>query len=666
MAEKGNEISKIDDLSLQLHGSDHPGIPLITTVLDGRNYWPWSIGIRTALEAKDKIGFVDGSIKPPEDPSEHRKWKKADSMVKSWLTNSISKEISKLFIFCLTSKALWDVLEERYGVNNAPQMYHLQRYTSSITQGSDQVNTYFNKINRCWDELGRLMPLPTCTCGKCTCDVNKKIADQDGLVKLMQFLMGLTPNFDVIRTQILNSNLIPSLNKAYAMVISKETQKQVNVSYSSMTEGSSALMAKTFQGKNEGEASKRRDISKKDKFCDHCKGKGHTRDVCFKIYGYPEWFKEMKEKRAAMQKKQMANLTSENAADTPVSQESESNNKGDLTNMVSYLMKEVQRLNKAKAKDEQDQKSRRILAKGAALGNLYYLDTRNLGIDHCNSKNNREHKQSSLLSTNTPVKCNSNAQITNEDNPYSANASEVPTTPTEMTDILPTPTHENDNPPTDIQQPNPELPQVSTCIEKYLHIFIMTGKLRMAQRALYLYVDDQKEMSFNLNPLRYGQFHVGENSDFQFLIQRHLHICSEFGLMEFYVEISTHNINMEMENQLSFDYNTQPTPQTDQLLLPSSSQLQNVATYQSPTDNFGEFSDEDEYEASVHIRMAHQDEEDDNVGEDVFEEELANFYSQVDMEGERGFTGDLGPHSEDAGELYEGMKFPTKPHYVCM
>ncbi|KAF7810415.1 UBN2_3 domain-containing protein [Senna tora] len=38
--------------------------------------------------------------------------------------------------------------------------------------------------------------------------------------------MGLVPNFDVIRSQILNLNPIPSLNKAYAMVIEEETQKQ--------------------------------------------------------------------------------------------------------------------------------------------------------------------------------------------------------------------------------------------------------------------------------------------------------------------------------------------------------------------------------------------------------------------------------------------------------
>ncbi|KAF7814543.1 serine/threonine-protein phosphatase 7 long form-like protein [Senna tora] len=146
-----------------------------------------------------------------------------------------------------------------------------------------------------------------------------------------------------------------------------------------------------------------------------------------------------------------------------------------------------------------------------------------------------------------------------------------------------------------------------------------------------------------MNPLRYGQFHVGEDSDFQFVIERHLQICSEFELMEFYVEISTHDINIDIENQLSFDYNNQPTPQIDQTLIASSSRLQIVGTCQPPTEDLGEFSDEDEYEASVPIRMSHQDKEVDNVWEDVVEEELANFYSQLDVERARGFTGDFEP-----------------------
>lgn len=38
----------------------------------------------------------------------------------------------------------------------------------------------------------------------------------------------------------------------------------------------------------------RKDVrrGKNDRYCDHCKVKGHQTDQCFKLYGYPEWYKE--------------------------------------------------------------------------------------------------------------------------------------------------------------------------------------------------------------------------------------------------------------------------------------------------------------------------------------------------------------------------------------
>ncbi|KAF7839874.1 uncharacterized protein G2W53_008356 [Senna tora] len=65
--------------------------------------------------------------------------------------------------------------------------------------------------------------------------------------------------------------------------------------------------------------------------------------TCFKIHGYPEWFKELKEKKAG--KKQVAVAAKDSSAgDTPVSQDYELSLKGDLASVVSYLLKEVQRL----------------------------------------------------------------------------------------------------------------------------------------------------------------------------------------------------------------------------------------------------------------------------------------------------------------------------------
>ncbi|KAF7816125.1 uncharacterized protein G2W53_030094 [Senna tora] len=362
MAEKQDSVSKTattDEGAYRLHSSDHPGVSLVNHPLVGSNYLAWSTAIKTSLEAKDKIGFVDGSLPPPEDPTEFKKWKTVDSMIKSWIVNSTSKELAKNFIYCQTSKALWDVLEERFGVSNAPQLYEIQRRTSTIEQGEDSVMTYYTKINICWDEMGRLLPIPECTCGKCTCGLHKKITDIDASIKLLQFLMGLNPIYDVIRSQILNLDPLPSANKAYSMVMRVEKQRKINMGILSGNENAAALMAKAYQGKNDGENKgnliKKKDLSKKDKFCEHCNNTGHTKDTCFKLHGYPDWFKELREKRAAAGKKQVANACGDLVVDA--SNDSESNTKRELANMVTYLLKEVQRLGKNKAPNTNDEQS---------------------------------------------------------------------------------------------------------------------------------------------------------------------------------------------------------------------------------------------------------------------------------------------------------------------
>ncbi|KAF7842217.1 uncharacterized protein G2W53_004515 [Senna tora] len=340
--------SKSDEHAYSLHNSDNPGMSLVTTPLDGRNYLSWSIAVKTALEAKDKIGFVDGSIDIPEDPAEYKKWKAVDSMIKSWIVNSISKTFSDTFVYCLTAKDLWNVLEERFGVSNAPQLYHVQRQTNSLRQGNDTITIYYNKLRRCWDELDRIMPMPTCTCGKCTCGLKKKVTDMMASIKLLQFLMGLSPVYDVVRTQILNLDPLPTVNKAFAMVVTDEAQREINMTYSGVAESSNAMMVKSSQGKNDPIGFKRKDQNKKDKFCDHCNMNGHTKETCFKIHGYPEWFKELGEKKGG--KKQIANMATKDAAtpEAPSCQEDDSAAKGDLSNVVSYILKEVQRLGKAR------------------------------------------------------------------------------------------------------------------------------------------------------------------------------------------------------------------------------------------------------------------------------------------------------------------------------
>ncbi|PWA46317.1 hypothetical protein CTI12_AA508630 [Artemisia annua] len=96
-----------------------------------------------------------------------------------------------------------------------------KRELSQITPGNLIIVAYFNKLKKCWDELKNLNGMPTCNCGKmleCTCDVIAKSVERDSNSKLIQFLMKLSDGYENVRIQILATDPLPSVNKAYYIV----------------------------------------------------------------------------------------------------------------------------------------------------------------------------------------------------------------------------------------------------------------------------------------------------------------------------------------------------------------------------------------------------------------------------------------------------------------
>ena len=105
--------------SMFLHNSDHPDMILVTAPLTGSNYLTWSRSMKIALIAKQKLGFVNGKcIQPDINSKEYEAWLRADSMVISWILNSISKDIVDAFLYTNTAKELWDELGEIFGECN--------------------------------------------------------------------------------------------------------------------------------------------------------------------------------------------------------------------------------------------------------------------------------------------------------------------------------------------------------------------------------------------------------------------------------------------------------------------------------------------------------------------------------------------------------------------
>ncbi|XP_076960152.1 uncharacterized protein LOC143636450 [Bidens hawaiensis] len=146
-----------------IHASDYPRQLHINDVLTDLNYNDWSQEILNFLFAKNKVGFIDGSIKKPEPSANtYMAWMRCDAMIKGWLTTAMEKEIRTNVRYAATAQAIWADLKERFGKDNTPRAYELKQSLVTTKQESAFVSAYFTKLRSIWDEIEMVLPIPSC------------------------------------------------------------------------------------------------------------------------------------------------------------------------------------------------------------------------------------------------------------------------------------------------------------------------------------------------------------------------------------------------------------------------------------------------------------------------------------------------------------------------
>jgi len=84
---------------LFIHHAIHPNQSLMSTPLSSDNFESWRYIVAIILESIKKIDFVDESLPKLPDPTKLPLWKRNDSIVKSWLLNSFTKETATSIIY---------------------------------------------------------------------------------------------------------------------------------------------------------------------------------------------------------------------------------------------------------------------------------------------------------------------------------------------------------------------------------------------------------------------------------------------------------------------------------------------------------------------------------------------------------------------------------------
>ncbi|XP_071725628.1 uncharacterized protein [Rutidosis leptorrhynchoides] len=212
MSDEGGEtlISKLDFADpLYLHPSDISSTPLINIkLIRTENYRVWSCAMILALETKNKKGFIDNTVEK----------------------NTAGEVASEV----------WDELKETYNKVDGFIVFNLHHKINSLTQSGGSVSEYYHKLNSLWKQYDAMVELPNCSC-----DANKDFQKHSDLIKLMQFLLGLDDSYQLVRTNLLTQDPLPSVKSAFAVISREESHRSSPSFTANKIQTSSAFNVKT-------------------------------------------------------------------------------------------------------------------------------------------------------------------------------------------------------------------------------------------------------------------------------------------------------------------------------------------------------------------------------------------------------------------------------------
>nr|GMD96947.1 retrovirus-related Pol polyprotein from transposon TNT 1-94 [Ipomoea batatas] len=246
--------------SYALNSNDNPGSLITQVQLKGENYDEWVKAIRIALRAKKKFDFTDGSIQQPaEDSPDLEDWWTVNSMIVSWILNTIEPTLRSTI-----------TLKEKL----------------ADLQNGELIANYFGRLKLLWDELNNLERLPVCTCGGCKCSLSTQLEKRKEEERVHQFLMGLDgEQYNTIRSNILSQDLLPNLNRVYHMVVQDEQARTIVSTHDNRSNLVSYVM-RAGQGNRVTLGRTKKD----GVTCVHCHRIRHDTSGCFQLIGYLDWW----------------------------------------------------------------------------------------------------------------------------------------------------------------------------------------------------------------------------------------------------------------------------------------------------------------------------------------------------------------------------------------
>ncbi|RVX13260.1 Retrovirus-related Pol polyprotein from transposon TNT 1-94 [Vitis vinifera] len=197
-------------------------------------------------------------------------WRKIDAQLCSVLWQSVDPRILLHLQAYKTCFKFWTQAKGLY-TNDIQRLYKVASAIVHLSQQDLDLSTYIGQIASLKEQFLTVMPL--------TPDVGAQQTQLDKFFMVLT-LIGLRPDLEPIRDQILGSSSVPSLDDVFARLLRISSTQTLP---SDSASDSSVLVSQTT---SRGGRSGTRGRGQRP-HCTYCNKLGHTRDRCYQLHGRP-------------------------------------------------------------------------------------------------------------------------------------------------------------------------------------------------------------------------------------------------------------------------------------------------------------------------------------------------------------------------------------------
>ncbi|CAJ2663822.1 uncharacterized protein LOC123885157 [Trifolium pratense] len=245
-----------------------------------------------ALKSKNKLRFINGTLPRPDDEDHDSiAWDRCNTMIMSWITNSVDVEIAQSVIWMDTASEVWLDLKDRFYQGDIFRISDLQEEIYTLKQGDSSISAYYTKMKKLWQELDNFRPIPESNCVN-NCVAMAKMKEYKENDQVIRFLKGLNDQYYAVRSQIMLMDPLPKIAKVYSLLVQQERQIVIPIDESKLLAingyNSYAGRGQTSRGRGyRGGGRSNGGRGKGKMLCSHCGQTNHIIDNCWKKYGYP-------------------------------------------------------------------------------------------------------------------------------------------------------------------------------------------------------------------------------------------------------------------------------------------------------------------------------------------------------------------------------------------